>query len=43
MQGSKGDKDIRNRLWDSLEEGEGGMIFYIRGFTGGSVVKNPPA
>ena len=24
--GSKGDKDIRNRLWDSVEEGEGGMI-----------------
>ena len=23
--GSKGDKDIRNRLWDSVEEGEGEM------------------
>jgi len=24
--GSKGDKDIKNRLLDSVEEGEGGMI-----------------
>ena len=27
MQGSKGDIDIKNRLLDSVEEGEGGMIW----------------
>jgi len=26
MQGGKGDKDIKKRLWDSEGEGEGGMI-----------------
>ena len=26
MQGSKGDMDIKNRLLDSVGEGEGGMI-----------------
>ena len=25
MQGSKGDEDIKNRLLDTVEEGEGGM------------------
>ena len=27
MQGSKGDTDIKNRLLDSVWEGEGGMIW----------------
>ena len=27
MQGSKGDTDVKNRLWDSVAEGEGGMIW----------------
>ena len=27
MQGSKGDTDIKNRLLDSVGEGEGGMIW----------------
>ena len=27
MQGSKGDTDVKNRLLDSSEEGEGGMIW----------------
>jgi len=27
MQGSKGDTDVKNRLWDSAREGEGGMIW----------------
>ena len=27
MQGSKGDTDIKNRLLDSAEEGEGGVIW----------------
>jgi len=26
MQGSKGDTEVKNRLLDSVEEGEGGMI-----------------
>ena len=26
MQGSKGDTNIQNRLWDSVEAGDGGMI-----------------
>ena len=26
MQGSRGDKDVKNRLLDSEREGEGGMI-----------------
>jgi len=27
MQGSKGDMDVKNRLLDSVGEGEGGMIW----------------
>jgi len=27
MQGSKGDTDVKNRLLDSVGEGEGGMIW----------------
>ena len=27
MQGSKGDTEVKNRLLDSVEEGEGGMIW----------------
>ena len=27
MQGSKSDTDVKNRLLDSVEEGEGGMIW----------------
>ena len=27
MQGSKRDTDIKNRFWDSVGEGEGGMIW----------------
>ena len=27
MQGSEGDTDVKNRLWDSVAEGEGGMIW----------------
>ena len=27
MQGSKGDMDVKHRLLDSVEEGEGGMIW----------------
>ena len=27
MQDSKRDTDVKNRLWDSVGEGEGGMIF----------------
>ena len=27
MQGSKNDTDVKNRLLDSVEEGEGGMIW----------------
>ena len=27
VQGSKGDKDVKNRLLESVEEGEGGMIW----------------
>ena len=29
MQGSKGDTDVKNRLLDSVGEGEGGMIWEI--------------
>ena len=27
VQGSKGDKDVKNRLLETMEEGEGGMIW----------------
>ena len=27
MQGSKGDKDVKNKLSDSVGEGKGGMIW----------------
>ena len=27
MQGIKGDTDVKNRLWDLVEEGKGGMIW----------------
>ena len=29
MQDSKGDTDIKNKLWGSVGEGEGGMILKI--------------